>query len=58
MTKKEIVLCGNCKGEGIIYHHKVTDYHRNEYEVISTTCTMCDGKGRLWEITKVEYEKL
>lgn len=55
---KEIVLCKNCNGEGALYRHKVTDYHRNEYDVIKTKCIMCDGSGRLWQITTVEYQKI
>jgi len=55
---KEIILCGNCKGEGVLRHHKITDYHRNEYDVITTECGKCDGKGRLWQTTRMELEKL
>lgn len=55
---KEIVLCGNCKGEGVLYRHEVKDYHRNDYNVIPSVCIMCNGTGRLWKITKVEFQKL
>lgn len=55
---KEVILCKTCKGEGLIHRHEVTDYHRNEYDVVSTECRQCEGKGRLWQITKVEFEKL
>lgn len=55
---KEIILCINCKGEGVLYHHEITDYHRNEYDVIKSECSKCDGKGRLWLTTRMELEKL
>lgn len=55
---KEIILCPSCKGEGVLRHHEITDYHRNEYDVITTECVNCDGKGRLWLITRMELQKL
>ena len=56
--KKVVVLCPTCSGRGYQIEHDVTDYHRNEYNVINTKCRRCDGMGRLWETTTKEYEKL
>lgn len=56
--KKIIILCSSCEGRGYQIRHDVTDYHRNEYDVVNTKCRNCDGMGRLWETTTKEYEKL
>lgn len=55
---KEIVLCKHCKGEGFFYYQEITNHHKGEYKVTKEQCTKCDGKGRLWQITTVEYQKI
>lgn len=57
VREKEVVLCSNCKGEGVLYIHEVTDYHRNEYDVTKKECRSCGGTGRLWKTTVTTYEK-
>ena len=58
MIEKEIVLCSSCKGEGVLKTHEITDYHRNEYDVIIMECRSCNGEGRLWRTTVTTWEKL
>lgn len=60
MTKyyREIVICDSCKGEGTKYQSTLTDYHRGEYDVTPYDCPICDGKGRVKQITEVRIEKL
>lgn len=57
-TQREIVICSNCKGEGVLRTHTITDYHRGEYDVNTFECHKCDGEGRVWEITTIEYKKV
>lgn len=57
-TQREIIICKNCKGEGVLRTHRVTCYHKNEYDVITFECAKCDGEGRVWQITEIKYEKV
>lgn len=43
----EIVLCENCKGSGVIWGKRVTDYHRADVERTQHTCARCNGSGRM-----------
>ena len=55
---KKIIICKNCKGHGIRYWDKLTDYHKSEYSTYSKDCPTCDGRGVLMEITTVKTRAL
>ncbi len=53
----EIQLCPHCNGIGIITREELTDYHRNDYTTVRTSCKFCLGDGRVVVITeKVVYD--
>jgi hypothetical protein len=54
----EMVICWQCKGEGEISTHIMTDHHRNDYRVEYKECFDCDGAGRVQKRTIVTYKKL
>lgn len=58
VKNKEIVLCSNCKGEGVIEHAELIDYHKGEYRYWDEPCKTCDGKGRLMKEIVITYSKL
>ncbi len=51
----EIVICEFCKGEGFTTSHNITDYHKNEYEVIKHGCGWCNNTGRRFKKTTIEF---
>jgi len=51
-----VVVCYNCKGEGVYYSQHLTDYHRGEYDTKQHICHTCEGTGLLSEIVVVKYE--
>lgn len=43
--KNHIEVCSNCSGEGNISRNELTNYHKREYDVIYSTCHVCNGSG-------------
>jgi DnaJ-class molecular chaperone len=58
MSNREIVICPNCKGSGVIECRELEDYHKNIYDEWTEVCTNCNGHGRLRKVVTVKYEKL
>lgn len=58
--KKEVVICGRCKGVGELDN---TTIHFDEVEIDTKPCPECKGEGRMVEVswrkllTLEEYEK-
>ncbi len=55
MKTSSIIICDNCRGTGIISRDKLTNYYKREYDTHHDKCWKCDGSGRLWQVTTVEY---
>ncbi len=46
--KKEIQICGDCKGEGVIWEQTEPARHGSDYGTgHEVTCTTCAGEGRV-----------
>lgn len=59
LTQKHVmILCPSCTGLGYRVESICTDYHKREYDEVHHPCKMCDSKGRIWEVTTVDYKKL
>ena len=59
LTQLGIVMCTRCKGTGILERSELENYHRGEYEYWKELCNVCDGEGRMVELThrsRVELE--
>jgi DnaJ-class molecular chaperone len=56
MARRNLILCPHCQGAGVKHHEEMTCYHNREYDVWHTTCTACDGLGRVYEVTTITYE--
>lgn len=55
MNNKELVICTVCKGIGKTYWQELTDYHKGEYDTHEESCKKCNGTGKCYKITKIEY---
>lgn len=46
-TSSEVLVCGECKGEGsIVIQGACINQHKGEYEdPITLTCKLCNGSG-------------
>ena len=42
-----IEICARCRGHGYTTREEITDYHRNEGDIIKTECRKCEGSGRV-----------
>ena len=49
-----VVLCPNCNGYGFTEKEELTDYHKSEYSTYRSSCSKCEGDGRLIQ-TKISY---
>jgi len=49
---KEIILCPNCKGKGILDHE--VRINEDDWELTALKCSDCVGSGRLIKTTIVE----
>ena len=57
---EKIIICSECKGEGLIHRIELTDYHNRYHDEWTEKCPRCKGSGRLLEttkITKVAYKQ-
>jgi hypothetical protein len=48
----KVVLCQYCKGYGFISSEELSDYHKREYTTSRTTCSRCEGDGRMIQSTE------
>jgi DnaJ-class molecular chaperone len=55
-SETKVVVCYNCKGEGVYYSRHTTNYHHGERETKQHICHICEGTGLLSEIIVVKYE--
>lgn len=52
----DVILCKFCDGKGYQTEHRITDYHKSEYDVIEKGCYECKGSGRLTRTTTTVLE--
>jgi len=50
-VREELTLCIDCAGVGKKSHRELVDYHKGDYDVTFTTCTSCNGSGRIYKQT-------
>lgn len=55
-TNEEIMLCGPCKGTGLLQNSELEDYHNGTYRYWNTVCRTCKGLGRLKKVVVTETE--
>jgi len=48
-TVHEIIICHKCKGGKLLEC-------RSPYDYIGQPCKNCDGSGRLYKITSIDYK--
>ena len=51
--EEKIVICDECKGEGLIECSELTDYHNGNYDYWTKKCDRCKGSGRLLEVVDI-----
>ena len=49
----KIIICGHCRGRGLVTKEKLISYHRNEYDYWDEKCPTCNGSGRQKITTKI-----
>ncbi len=49
----KVISCENCNGTGFNTYSELTDYHKREYDNVTSVCVKCDGDGRL---TDTQYK--
>jgi len=49
-VERDIIICGVCKGEGIVHKEEVIDGHNCDYESWDECCPACKGSGRLLRV--------
>ena len=52
--KTNIIMCGQCDGEGIVHCKELTCYHNGNYDYWDEECTRCKGTGRLVQTISIE----
>ena len=50
----EIVVCENCKGEGVEREGNLIEMHDHDKKI----CTVCNGDRVLNRITTIEYQRI
>lgn len=53
-VKKEIVLCENCKGEGVVSEGNVIEMH----DCDKVVCPVCHGDRVLIKIKTIVYQRI
>jgi len=56
-TIRQVVVCPECKGEGIIQTQKFYG-HTEGYIPVNRSCPACHGRRLLKRITTVTYERI
>ena len=46
-TERDIIICDNCEGSGIIQKSELSNYHKSEYRSWQEVCLSCQGSGRI-----------
>lgn len=49
ISKKQIILCTTCKGDGFLEKSDLIDYHKRDYKITVKFCSSCNGSGRIIE---------
>jgi hypothetical protein len=49
-----VILCDKCNGYGFSEKEELTDYHKREYTTYRSSCSKCEGDGRMIQ-TEISY---
>lgn len=52
VRQNKVVLCERCNGFGFTEQEELYDYHKREYRTHRSSCSKCEGDGRMIQSTE------